>query len=81
MAVKSQTIDGTKIINEIDSSNINKTEYDTATKKMIAEFKNGVRYEYEGVPHQVYAEFRMAESQGKYFNTKISKAYKFNKLA
>jgi hypothetical protein len=80
MAVKSQTIDGTKIINEIDSSNINKTEYDTATKKMIAEFKNGARYEYEGIPHQVYAEFRLAESQGKYFNTKISKSYKFIKL-
>lgn len=80
MAVKSQTIDGTRIINEIDSSNLNKTEYDTATKKMIAEFKNGSRYEYEGVPHTVYAEFRLAESQGKYFTTKISKSYKFNKL-
>lgn len=80
MAVKSQTIDGTKIINEIDSSNLTKTEYDTATKKMIAEFKNGSKYEYEGVPHTVYAEFRLAESQGKYFNTKISKSYKFNKL-
>jgi len=80
MAVKSQTIDGTKIINEIDSSNISKTEYDTATKKMIAEFKNGSKYEYENVPHNVYAEFRLAESQGKYFNTKISKAYKFTKL-
>ena len=80
MAVKSQTIDGTKIINEIDSSNISKTEYDTATKKMIAEFKNGSKYEYENVPHNVYAEFRLAESQGKYFNTEIAKAYKYKKL-
>lgn len=80
MAVKSQTIDGTKIINEIESSNINRTEYDTATKKLIAEFKNGAKYEYENVPHNIYAEFRMAESQGKYFTTKISKAFKYNKL-
>ena len=80
MAVKSQTIEGTKIINEIDSSNLNKTEYDTATKKMIAEFKNGTRYEYENVPHNVYAEFRLAESQGKYFNTDISKQYKYKKI-
>jgi hypothetical protein len=80
MAVKSQTIDGTRIINEIDSSNISKTEYDTSTKKMITEFKNGSRYEYENVPHTVYAEFRLAESQGKYFTTKISKVYKYNKL-
>ena len=40
---------------------------------MITEFKNGTRYEYEDVPHNVYAEFRLSESQGKYFNSKISK--------
>ena len=80
MAVKSQTIQGTKILNEIDSSNLNNTEYDTASKKMIVEFKNGSRYEYGDVPHQIYAEFRLAESQGKYFTTKISKSYKFTKI-
>lgn len=79
MAVKSQIIEGTRIINEIDSSNLVKTEYDTETKKMIVEFKNGTRYEYEQVPHNVYAEFRLSESQGKYFNTKISKVYKYVK--
>ena len=80
MAVKSQTIEGTKIINEIDSSNLNKTEYDTATKKMIAEFKNGARYEYNDVPHQKYTEFRMSESQGNFFNKNISKTYPYKKL-
>ena len=54
MAIKREIIDGTKILNEIESSNITRTEYDTATKKMIAEFKNGVRYEYEDVPHATY---------------------------
>ncbi len=49
-------------------------------KTMIAEFKNGTRYEYEEVPHNVYAEFRLSESQGKYFNSKISKVYKYKKL-
>ena len=80
MAVKSQIIEGTRIINTIDSSNLVKTEYDTDTKKMVVEFKNGTRYEYDEVPHNVYAEFRLSESQGKYFNIKISKTYKFNKL-
>jgi len=80
MAVKSQKIEGTKIINEIDSSNMKQTEYDTATKKMIVEFKNGSKYEYDDVPHEVYAEFRLSESQGKYFNSKISKGYKYSKL-
>ena len=80
MAVKREIIDGTKIINEIESTNIVRTEYDTATKKMITEFKNGVRYEYEDVPHNVYTKFRMAESQGKYFTTDISKKFKYKKV-
>ena len=50
-------------------------------KKMIAEFKNGAKYEYEEVPHKVYAQFRLAESQGNFFNTKISKVYKYKKAS
>ena len=80
MAIKKETIDGTKIINEIESTNIVKTEYDTATKKMIAEFKNGTRYQYDDVPHNVYTKFRLAESQGKFFTTDISKKFKYKKV-
>ncbi len=32
MAIKKEEIIGTKIINEIDSSNLTRTEYDTETK-------------------------------------------------
>ena len=80
MAIKKETIDGTKIINEIESTNIVRTEYDTATKKMITEFKNGAKYEYEDVPHNVYTKFRMSDSQGKYFTTDISKKFKYKKV-
>jgi hypothetical protein len=47
---------------------------------MIAEFKNGVRYEYEDVPHATYTKFRMSESQGKFFNSEISKKFKYKKV-
>ena len=80
MAILKEEIKGTKIINEIQSSNIIKSEYDTATMKMIVEFKNGIRYEYDQVPLQVYTQFRMSESQGKFFSGKISKSYKYKKL-
>jgi len=80
MAILKEEIKGTKIINEIQSSNVVKSEYDTATRKMIVEFKNGLRYEYDEVPLQVYTQFRMSESQGKFFSGKISKAYKYKKL-
>ena len=80
MAILKETILGTKIINEIKSSNVKKTEYDTETKKLVVEFNNGHKYEYEDVPHQVYTQFRMAESQGKFFSSKIVKTYTHKKL-
>lgn len=80
MAILKEEIIGTKIINEIQSSNLVKTEYDVETKKLIAEFKNGIKYVYEDVPHQKYTEFRMAPSQGTYFNKNISKVYKYSKV-
>lgn len=80
MAILKEEIQGTKIINEIKSSNIKKTEYDTETKKLVVEFNNGFKYEYNDVPHQIYTKFRMSESQGKFFTTDISKAYKYKKL-
>jgi hypothetical protein len=64
MGIKSQTIEGTKIINEINSSNLVKTIYDTADSSLIAEFKNGAQYKYIDVPHVEYVKLRGAESQG-----------------
>jgi hypothetical protein len=80
MAIVKEEIKGTKIINEIQSSNIKKTEYDTETKKLLVTFNNGTQYEYDEVPHQLYTQFRMSESQGKFFTSKISKTYKYKKI-
>ena len=80
MAIKQEIIDGTKIINEIDSSNLVRAEYDTETSKLVVEFKNGAKYEYDDVPHKTYTQFRMAESQGKFFNSNISKIHKYKKV-
>lgn len=80
MAIKRTTIEGTKIICEIESSNLLQTEYDSESKKLVTVFKNGMKYEYEDVPHNIYAQFRLSESQGKFFNTKISKVFKYKKL-
>lgn len=80
MAIIKEEINGTKIINEINSSNLVKTEYDTETKKLIVEFKNSLKYEYDDVPHQLYTQFRMSESQGKFFSSKIAKVFKYKKL-
>ncbi len=80
MAITKEIISGTTILNEVQSSNIVRSQYDTVSKKMIAEFKNGARYQYDDVPHEKYTQFRMAQSQGNYFNTNISKVHKYTKL-
>ena len=79
MGITREEIKGTKILNEIKSSNIKKTEYDTETKKLIVEFNNGSKYIYSEVPHQIYTKFRMSPSQGKFFSTDIAKKYKYQK--
>jgi len=80
MAITKEEIVGTKIINEVQSSNIVRTEYDTLTKKLIVEFKHGGSYVYDEVPHQIYTQFRTAPSQGSFFSSKIAKTFKYKKL-
>jgi hypothetical protein len=80
MGIIKEVIDGTKIKNEIKSSNIKSTEYDTESKDLVVEFNNGAKYKYNNVPHQVYTKFRLAESQGKFFTTDIAKQYSYKKV-
>jgi len=79
MAILKEEIVGSLIINEIDSSNIVRTQYDTLTKKLVVEFKHGGAYVYDDVPHQIYTQFRLAPSQGSFFSKNISKTFKYKK--
>jgi len=79
MSILKEEIKGTKIINDIQSSNIKHTEYDTETKLLEVTFNNDLKYIYENVPHQIYTQFRLSESQGKFFSSKIAKSYPYKK--
>lgn len=79
MGITKEIISGTKIINEIKSSNIKKSEYDLNTKKLLITFNNDIMYEYDDVPHKLYTQFRLAESQGKFFSANIAKNFKYVK--
>lgn len=79
MGITKEIISGTKIINEIKSSNIKKSEYDLDTKKLLITFNNDIMYEYDDVPHKLYTQFRLAESQGKFFSANIAKNFKYVK--
>lgn len=80
MSIINEEIIGTKIINKIKSSNILKTEYDTQNYEMVVEFKTGGKYKYSNVPHNIYTQFRMSDSQGKFFSKNIAKKYSYVKL-
>ena len=81
MSIKSEKIEGKKIICEIESSNLSKAIYDTKEKTLTVTFKSGNEYEYYKVPHQIFTKLRMAESQGRFFNYEISKEYKYKKIS
>jgi hypothetical protein len=80
MAIKTERILGKKIICEIDSTTLIEAEYDTSNGKLLVTFKGDVKYEYEDVPHSVFTKFRMAESQGSFFNKEVAKKFTYNKI-
>lgn len=77
---KSKNYDGSKVICEYDSSNLKKGVYDTETKILTLTFANDGVYEYDDVPHEVFAAMNLAESTGKYFNANIKKGFTYRKL-
>ena len=80
MGIISEQISGHTISVIIQSSNLKSASYDTSTKVLTTAFNNGSIYQYYDVPWELFTKFRMAESQGKYFNMNISKNYKYKKI-
>lgn len=77
---KSKNFNGSKIICEYDSSNLKKGEYDTETKVLRLVFSTDGVYEYDNVPHDVFAAMNLAESTGKFFNKNIKSTYTHRKV-
>jgi hypothetical protein len=80
MSILSEKIEGKLIEVKIQSSNIKSSTYNTEDKTLLIEFNNNSLYQYNEVPWEVFTKFRMSESQGKYFNSDISKKYKYEKV-
>jgi hypothetical protein len=80
MGILHEQISGTTISVDVKSSNLKSAVYNTETKVLTVTFNNGSIYEYYDVPWTIFTKFRMSESQGKYFNTSISRTYKYKKI-
>jgi lysyl-tRNA synthetase class 2 len=79
MGIVSEKIDGKLITVTIQSSNLKESTYNTETEDLTVIFNNGSIYEYNKVPWNKFTKFRLAESQGKYFNENIAKSHKYVK--
>mgnify|MGYP000120710789 FL=1 len=79
MGIVSEKIDGKLITVTIQSSNLKESTYNTETEDLTVIFNNGSIYEYNKVPWSKFTKFRLAESQGKYFNENIAKSHKYVK--
>jgi len=81
MGIISEKIEGKTINITIQSSNLKNASYNTETEDLTVTFNNGSIYVYNKVPWTKFTKFRMAESQGKYFNENIAKAHKYQKVS
>jgi hypothetical protein len=79
MGILTEKIEGKVIFIEIKSSNLKSASYDTESETLQVTFNNGSIYEYNKVPWTMFTKFRMAESQGKFFNENIKK-YSYTKI-
>jgi lysyl-tRNA synthetase class 2 len=64
----------------VSSSNLNRAIYNSSENHLSIEFNNGSIYEYENVPLEIFENFKKSESQGKFFNSNISRTYKYKKI-
>jgi hypothetical protein len=80
MSVKKEKINGKMIEVSIKSTSLRAAKYDTLKESLRVSFVNCNIYEYTSVPSTTFTKFRLAKSQGKFFNQNISKAFTYRKV-
>ena len=61
----------------MDSTSLNRVEYDPPSKVLLVVFRDRSSYQYCGVPNAVFENLRDAPSKGAYFNHAIRGVYDF----
>lgn len=63
---------------EMPSTSIGRFEYDARNRVLSVWFVvSGKRYNYEGVPPELYEDFRRAFSKGRFFNAHIRDHFRY----
>lgn len=62
----------------IPSTSISRAEYDPATAVFSLWFlASGRRYDYEGVPQEIYEAYKQAFAKGRFFNENIRNKFRY----
>ena len=80
MSITKEKISGKLIDVNIKSTSLKTASYDCMTGNLKVTFTTGKAYRYEEVPLSVFTKFRMAKSQGQFFNKFISPNYMYKKV-
>ena len=65
---------------DVESAAIREIDYDAARAELLIRFVSGERYLHLGVPGEVRRRFVVAESKGRFFQSRIRDRYPFNRL-
>lgn len=68
------------IMQTVDSEAVWQIGYDAAERVLYVRFSSGDLYGYEDVPEEMFASFRAAPSQGRFFMAEIDGVYRYEKL-
>lgn len=68
------------VLQPVESTLIKEVGYDAATQTLTIVFvTDNAKYEYYGVPQEVYEQLMAAESKGSFFTKNIKDQYRFEK--
>lgn len=62
------------------SSNIKEIGYDGETRELTVTFVNKSQYAYADVPPEIFEDFALAESAGRFFHQKVKGKFEYRKL-
>ena len=65
----------------VASSNVKALGYDPQSETLEVDFLNGSRYQYYGVPQQMYERLMQTSSKGRFLHVYIKNSYAYSRVA
>ena len=65
---------------KVESSNISAVGYDMSFGALIVEYKSGNKYQYKGVPYELYENLLKAESKGRFMNENVKGKFDYDRI-